>query len=449
MRYTEKNLTEGSVFKNTLLFSLPYLLSNLLQTLYGMADLYIVGLYRTVADTTAVSVGSQIMHMITVITVGLAMGTTVFVGRAMGEKDFKKSSRGIGNTVVLFSVFALFLTALLSCFTADIVDITATPVEARAGCEDYLRICFLGIPFITAYNVISAIFRSMGDSKSPTFFVLIACVMNIALDFLFIGKLGMGASGAALGTVISQGISAILSGTVLFGRKGNVKIGQKDFVPHKKTLKKILSVGVPVALQDGFIQVAFMIITVIANNRGLDDSAAVGIVEKIISFLFLVPSSLLSAVSVLGAQNIGAGKEDRAEKTLKYALITAIGFGFTVAVILQFFAENAVGLFTDEVKVAFLGGQYLRGYVWDCVFAGIHFCFSGYFCAIGKSGISFMHNVIAIVLMRVPGVYLTSKLFADTLYPMGLATSSGSVISSVICIGVFIYLKNQKKHKRA
>lgn len=349
--------------------------------------------------------------------------------------------------MVLFSVFALILTTLLTCFTGDIVNITATPVEAIEGCNDYLRICFLGIPFITAYNVISAIFRSMGDSKSPTAFVLIACVINIGLDFLFIGKLGMGASGAAWGTVISQGISAILSGAVLFGRNSTVKIGKSDFVPNKETLEKILSVGVPVALQDGFIQVAFMIITVIANNRGLDDSVAVGIVEKIISFLFLVPSSLLSTVSVLEAQNIGAGKEDRAEKTLKYALITAVGFGLAVAVILQFFAENAVGLFTDEAKVVLLGGQYLRGYVWDCVFAGIHFCFSGYFCAVGKSGISFMHNVIAIVLMRVPGVYLTSKLFADTLYPMGLATASGSVISSVICIGVFIFLKRQKKHK--
>lgn len=201
----------------------------------------------------------------------------------------------------------------------------------------------------------------------------------------------------------------------------------------------LLRRGVPIAVQDGLIQVAFLIITIIVNRRGLNDAAAVGIVEKIISFLFLVPSSLLSTVSALGAQNIGAGKPERARATLRYALLIAVCFGGAVILTMQLFAEPVVSLFTDNTTadgaaVVRLGGQYLRGYVWDCLFAGLHFSFSGYFCACGRSELSFLHNIIAIVLVRVPGVYLTSKLFADTLYPMGLATAGGSLLSAVICV---------------
>ena len=190
---------------------------------------------------------------------------------------------------------------------------------------------------------------------------------------------------------------------------------------------------------------AFIVITIIANRRGLSDAAAVGIVEKIISFLFLVPSSMLSAVSALGAQNIGAGKPERAVRTLYYSIGITVGFGVIISIIIQFVAAPVVGLFTADAVVVVLGTQYIRGYIWDCIFAGIHFSFSGYFCAIGRSELSFIHNITAIVLVRVPGVYLTSKLFPDTLFPMGLATVAGSLTSVVICLIAFRILKRQKK----
>ena len=194
------------------------------------------------------------------------------------------------------------------------------------------------------------------------------------------------------------------------------------------------------------IQIAFIIITIIANKRGLTDSAAVGIVEKVISFLFLVPSSMLSTVSALGAQNIGAGKPERAKLTLRYAIFITAGFGLIVAIIIQFIAEPVVGLFTTDNGVILAGGQYLRGYIWDCMFAGIHFSFSGYFCACQKSILSFIHNIIGISLVRVPGVYLTSKLFSNTLFPMGLATATGSLLSVIICVIAFLILTRKEKH---
>ena len=445
----EKNLTTGSVFQTVLRFSLPYLLSYFLQTLYGMADLFIIGQFEGVASTTAVSIGSQVMHMLTVMIVGLAMGTTVSVGQAVGAGDRRRAALNIGNTVTLFMAVSLALTALLLLLVRPIVSVMSTPEAAVGGTITYLTICFLGIPFITAYNILGSIFRGLGDSKSPMYFITVACAANIGLDYLFMGALRLGPAGAALGTTLSQAISVAVSLLVILKRK-SIPLERADFRPRRPVMGKLLKIGVPIAFQDGLIQIAFLVITIIANQRGLSDAAAVGIVEKVISFLFLVPSSMLSTVSALGAQNIGAGKPERAAQTLWYAVALAAGFGVLASVTVQFTAESIVALFTDPsaadgAAVVRSGGQYLRGYIFDCIFAGIHFSFSGYFCARGKAGLSFLHNILAIALIRVPGVYLTSKLFPATLLPMGLATAAGSLLSVIICVIAFAVLHRKDR----
>ena len=446
----QKNLTTGSVFQNILFFSLPYLLSYFLQTLYGMADLFIIGQFEGVADTTAVSIGSQVMHMLTVMLVGLAMGSTVSIGQAVGGRKDRQAAVCIGNTVTLFMGLSLVLTVVLLAASGQIVKVMSTPAQAVSGTLNYLTICFMGIPFITAYNIISSIFRGMGDSKSPMYFIAVACAANIGLDYLFMGALHMGPSGAALGTTLSQAVSVAVSLAVILKRGGGLSVRKQDFKPLPPVMGRLLKIGVPIALQDGFIQISFIVITIIANRRGLNDAAAVGIVEKIISFLFLVPSSMLSTVSALGAQNIGAGCPDRAQRTLGYAIAIAAGFGLLVSVLMQFLAEPMVSLFTDAsqgsgAQVVRLGGQYLRGYVLDCMFAGIHFSFSGYFCACGKSGLSFLHNSIAILLVRIPGAFLASAYFPENLFPMGLATSAGSLLSVVICVIAFRLIARKGK----
>lgn len=440
----EKNLTEGSVLKNVVLFSLPYLLSYFLQTLYGMADLYIIGLYGQTADTTAVSIGSQVMHMLTVMIVGLAMGTTVMVARSVGAKDKEGAAKAVGATVTLFSVVALALTIVLLFSAEGIAKIMSTPSEAFSGTVSYLMICFAGVPFITAYNIISSVFRGMGDSKSPMYFIAVSCIINILLDFLFMGALSMGPAGAALGTTLSQTASVIIAFIAMKKRGTGIKIKKTD-LKCGETMKKILSVGIPISLQDGFIQIAFIVITVFANRRGLNDAAAVGIVEKVISVFFLVPSTLLSAVSALAAQNLGAGKADRAKKTLRYSVFAALTFGVAVSVITEFTAPGIVRVFGKDPAVIKHGAEYLRSYVWDSALAGVHFCFSGYFSALGKSKISFFHNIIAVVTARIPIAYFASVRYPDTLFPMGLAAPVGSAVSVGICVGAYIYLNKKEK----
>ena len=437
----EKNLTSGSVFQNIVWFSLPYLLSYFLQTLYGMADLFIIGQFEGVAGTTAVSIGSQVMHMITVMIVGLAMGSTVSIAQAVGANNKKQASLSVGNTVTLFMGLSVVLSAVLLLFVSPIVTVMSTPEEAVSGTVLYLTICFLGIPFITVYTIISSIFRGLGDSRSPMYFIAVACVANIVLDYLFIGYFHLGPAGAALGTTLAQAVSVVIALIAILKQRSGISLGKSDFRPRRPVMGQLLQISIPVALQDGFIQIAFIVITIIANRRGLSAAAAVGIVEKMISFLFLVPSSMLSTVSALCAQNIGAGKEDRARATLRYAIMIAAGFGILVSILIQFIAEPAVGLFTTDATVRMMGGQYIRGYIFDCIFAGIHFSFSGYFCACGRSEFSFLHNIIAILLVRIPGVYLTSKLFPATLLPMGMATACGSLLSVGICVIVYLWLR--------
>lgn len=441
----KNNLTTGNVKKTMLKFVLPYLLSCFLQTFYGMADLFVVGLYNGSQTTTAVSVGSQVMHMLTVMIVGFAMGTTVRIARAVGAKDEADARDTIGTTIIFFAAAAIVLTFVLLAAAKGITAIMMTPKEAVEETNRYLFICFAGIPFITAYNVISSVFRGAGDSKRPMIFVAIACVVNIVMDFVFIGGLRLGAAGAALGTVVGQMVS-VFAALIVFGRMDfGFSVKAKDIRIRKETLQSILHVGTPVAMQDGLIQIAFIVITVIANSRGLIVSTAVGIVEKLISFMFLMPSAFLSAISSITAQNMGAGKPGRARESLGFGLLITVSWGLLCWLYCQFFPQTLMGLFSTEEAVVLAGSTYLRAYSLDCVFAAVHFCFSGYFCGDQKSGISFLHNMISILVARIPGAYLASRFFPESLYPMGLAAPLGSLISSLICIAFYVYFRKREK----
>ncbi len=446
----KNNLTTGNLGKAMLHFSLPYLIACFLQTFYGMADLFITGRYNGAEQVTAVSIGSQVMHMLTVVVVGLAMGTTVCVSHAVGAKDWKRTSRSIGNSILIFAVLAVVSTGLLLLGVPFILNLLQTPSEALHAARQYLLICFAGVPFIIAYNVISSIFRGLGDTKRPMVFVAIAGVFNVGLDYVLIGICGLGAAGAALATVSAQAISVLLALVSMKKMETHVQLKREDFRFQAEITKNLLGIGTPIACQDGLIQISFLTITMIANMRGLAVATAVGIVEKIISFLFLVPSAMLSTVSTIAAQNVGAGFHERGRKTLRYGICFCIGFGIVISLICQVAAGDMVGLFVSgEPEIVAYGIQYLHAYCLDCIFAGIHFCFSGYFSAYGKSMYSFAHNMISTVTVRVPGSYLASILFPATLYPMGLAAPAGSLLSAIICVGLYAHFVSKKKYSRA
>ena len=442
---TQRNaITEGNLLGEMVRFSVPYLIACFLQNFYGLAALFIVGRFNDAASVTAVSVGSQMMHMLTVVIVGLAMGTTVSISYAVGAGKNKEAAKVIGNSILLFSTFAILLTILLMSSIRLILGALQTPPEAMGEAVSYLRICFGGILFITAYNLISSIFRGLGDTRRPMIFVALAGILNIGLDLLFIGAFRMGAFGAALATVISQGVSVLIALLSLRRMHLALRLSKADATYSRPVLGKVLSIGVPIALQDGFIQISFLVITMIANSRGVVIAASVGIVEKIISFLFLVPSAMLSTVSALAAQNAGAGYHERSRQVLRYGIRICLIFGICIFLVCQIVPGPVVSLFVhDEPEVVRYGAQYLMTYALDCIFAGVHFCFSGFFSAYDKSIYSFIHNLLSILLVRIPGALLASRYFPGTLYPMGLAAPMGSLLSCIICLFFYSRLRRQ------
>lgn len=435
----QQDLTTGPVERTLLKFSLPYLASCFLQTFYGMTDLFITGKFNGAEAISAVAIGSQVMHMLTVMIVGLAMGTTVNLGKAVGAKDQHRSGLVIGNSVWFFILTGIPTTLVLARLTDPILHLLATPSEAFSEAHAYVLTCVMGIPCIIAYNVVVAIFRGQGDSRTPLLFIAIAGVANILLDWYFIGSLGLGAKGAALATVISQALSFLLAlGAIL--KMGLLPVRASDFRIDGNTIRAIVSTGLPICLQDAFVQVSFLLITVIVNHRGVVDAAAVGIVEKLISFLFLVPSAMLSSVSAIASQNAGAGHTDRSLQTLWSAMTFSALFGLVVTVVVQFAAEPVVALFTNDSRVISQGAGYFRSYVFDCIFASFHFSMSGFFCAYEHAGYSFLSNVLSIILVRIPGAWLGSIAFPSSLWPMGWAAPCGSLFSSLVCAALMRHL---------
>lgn len=318
-----QNLAQGRVGVTLLKFAGPFLLASLLQALYGAADLFVVGRFADAAAVSGVSIGSQIMQTLTGVILGLSMGGTVLIGQRVGEGDDPGAARAVGTMGVLFTAAALVLTPLMLLLTDGAVALLDTPAQAVEDTREYLLICSCGIPFIIGYNAVGGIFRGLGDSRTPLYFVALACGINIALDFLLTGALGWGAAGAAAATVAAQAVSFVTALLYLV-RRGLPfsfrKEGASPWRPGKREMAAILKVGFPLALQDALVNISFLIITAVINAMGLVASAAVGVVEKLLVFAFLPLTAFSSAVAAMTAQNIGAGRRDRA---VRHRLVAA------------------------------------------------------------------------------------------------------------------------------
>lgn len=441
------NLTKGKISTELLRFALPFLFASLLQAFYGAADLFVVGQFSDSASVSAVAIGSQVMQTITGIILGISMGGTVIIAKCTGENNNKGIAKAIGSLSSLFLIFAIILTPLMLILINSAVSLMHTPLEAVQFTTQYIFICALGIPFIIGYNAVSGIFRGIGDSKTPVYFVLIACIINIIVDIVLVGIFKMGAVGAAIATISSQAISFIFALVYMIKKKFEFKISRSDFKLDKESIKQILIVGSPLALQDALVNISFLIITTIINTMGLIPSAAVGVVEKIIIFAMLPPTAFGSAVSAMTAQNMGAGKPERVKKILCYGIIYSLTFGIVATIYCQISPESLTFIFSNDPKVVEVAGKYLRSFSIDCVMVSFVFCINGYFSGNGQSIISLIHSMIATFGVRIPLTYLISKIADVTLYELGFAAPSSTFVSILICF-TYLYWKNRKSKVR-
>ena len=441
----ELDLTQGSVPKVLLRFAMPFLIANVLQALYGGADLFVVGQYDDAASVAGVAIGSQVMQTITGIILGLTTGTTILIAMGTGAKDDRKVAATIGTSVYFFTVTGIILTLVMVLFHRPIAALMHTPEEAMADTLHYILICSAGIPFIMGYNVVCGILRGLGDSKSPLYFVGLACIINIGADFLLVGGFGMRAAGAAIATVLSQGISFLTALWFLHRRGFHFEFTRRDIRFHKDLSRRIVTLGAPIALQDALINVSFLIITVIVNQMGVIASASLGVVEKIIIFAMLPPTAMAAAVATMTAQNYGAGLILRMRRCLYSGIGISLVFGVSVCVYSQFLPETLTGIFTNDPAVIEMAAGYLRGYSIDCVMVSFVFCINSYFSGQGNSWFPMIHSMIATFLFRIPLSYLCGQLDPTDLVLMGYAPPLSTLVSLLIC---FWYLKRNKRKLR-
>jgi len=436
-----QNFTEGRILAPLIRFALPVLLALLLQSAYGAVDLLVVGQFGSSADVSAVSTGSQLMHTVTAIIVGLAMGITILAGQKIGEKKPEEAGDTIGSGIALFSVITGVLTAVILALGRPLTAMLHAPQEAFDQTVAYVRICAAGTVIIVSYNMHGSIIRGIGDYQMPLITVAIASAFNVVGDLLFVAGLGMGAAGAAWATVLAQGLSVLLSLLIIRRRRLPFAFSGAHIRFNRPVIRNILVLGTPIAVQDLLVSISFLVIMAIVNSLGLVASAGVGVAEKLCTFIMLVPSAYMQSMSAFVAQNIGACRIDRARKALFYGIASSLAVSIVISYLSCFHGEFLAGLFVkgSETEVIAAAADYLKAYGIDCLLTSFLFCFLGYFNGCGNTLFVLLQGIAGAFCVRIPFSYFMSRSASATLFRIGLATPASTVVQIVLCFACLLW----------
>ena len=444
-----RRLTEGTVWGTILGFSLPFLMANLLQALYGAADLFMVGCFSDTAGVSAVSTGGQMMQTITGLSVGLTTGGTVLIGKYYGAKRNREMADAVKTSLLLFGLLSAGMAGGTLCLLDPICRLMQVPLQALPLTREYLRICAYGIPFIVGYNAVSGILRGLGDSRTPLLFIAISCVLNVAADFLFVGVWRWGAPGAAAATVMAQATGLVLAGGYLWANGHLASYRRRR--PRFQTVaaREMLSSGLPIALQEGLVNGSFLVITALINHMGLVASASVGVVEKLIMFSMLPTTAIASAIAAVTAQHRGAGLMGRAKRCLGAGIVLSLVAGIFCFLCAQKAAPALVGLFSQDPQVIRAGAGYLRSYSFDCILVCFVFCLNTYFSGSGHPVFPLLHSLVSTCLVRIPLSWHLSRLPGADLFPIGFAAPAASLGSLLLCVGYLALLDRGRRRAKS
>lgn len=430
--------TTGNIPKSILAFCGPFLLGILVQNLYGAVDLFVVGQYATTADVSAVTIGSQLMAIVTQLIIGFATGITILIGQYFGAKDKKGLTRTVGASVTLFGISAFILMATYIILHKQFILAVQTPAEAVRAAEQYLLACSFGIVFIVGYNVVSNILTGLGDSKTSFIIILIACIINIVLDVILVKYFYLGALGAAIATTAAQAGSFFFS-LIYLKRKGlGFPFSRSDIRFDKMQSIRIIKIGGPVAIQNVMVSFSFLFITAIINQIGLVASAAVGIVEKLITFLFVPATAMGTSVGTASSQNLGAGQPERARKCMWWGIMLAFSAAVLITLYCQIGGATLTGLLSKDREVVLLAASYLKSYILDILMVSLIFPMNGFFNSCGKSWFSLVHSLVTTFAVRIPMAYFLSRTAESSLFLIGFAAPASTLVSVIMCI---IFLK--------
>ena len=441
----EKNFTEGKILGPLMKFALPVMFAMFLQSMYGAVDLFVVGKFASPEDVSAVSTGSQIMMTLGNLITSLAMGTTIYFGQQIGMGNSRKGGAIIGASIALFAVIGIGMSVLIPLSANGIATVMKAPEDAFSQTVDYIRICGAGMLAIVSYNLLGAIFRSMGDSKTPLMTVAIACAFNIAGDLLLIAVLDLGAKGAAIATVAAQLLSVVFSVLIIRKKTFSFEFSMKMIRFDGAIIGQVLKLSFPIALQDFLVGISFLVLQAIVNTLGVTASAGVGVAQKVCGFIMLVPGSFMQSISAFVAQNIGAGKHDRAVKALKSTIAVSFIFGVVMFVFAFFKGDLLTGLFAKDSEVVLAGAEYLKAYAVDCLFTCFLFCFIGFYNGRGNTTFVMIQGLIGAFAVRIPVSLFMCNWEPVSLFHIGLATPCSTVVQILLCVGFLIFIRKKQK----
>ena len=392
MKKNKNTILEGAILPALTKFSLPILFSLILQALYGAVDLWMVGRFAATGDISAVSTGSQTMLIVNGIVTGLSMGITILLGQSIGEGNQKRSGDIIGTSIWIFAFVSILLTCILLIGAAPLATMLHAPEAAFGKTVTYIRICGIGTVLIVCFNVLNGIFCGLGDSKTPLIFVSIACIVNISLDFILIDFCKLGAKGAAIATITAQAVSVLCA----FGsieKRLPFPMKKENLAFQKTQAASILRLGTPVALLRMCNEISYLLILGFVNTLGVVASSGVGIAEKLVMFILLIPTAYMSAVSAFVAQNMGAGQAERAKRSLWIGMGTAAVIGGGMAYLSFFHGDSLSQLFSRNTEVIAASAEFLKATAIECLVLSLAYCYDGYFNGIEKTGFVMIQGI--------------------------------------------------------
>ena len=446
MTNDKADFTQGNILKKLVAFMMPVLGALILQAAYGAVDLLVVGRFGSTSGLSAVSTGSQVLNLVTFVVILFAMSITVLIARYLGEKRPERIGAVIGGGTVVFTMMSVVLFIAMVGFARPISVLMQAPAEAVDLTASYVRICGVGIFFIVAYNLLSAIFRGLGDSNSPLLFVLVACIVNIIGDLVLVAGLHMDAAGAAIATVTAQALSVVFAVMLLLKKDLPFAITKKEFRLNPQC-RKFLKIGLPLALQEFLTQISFLALCAFVNRLGLEASSGYGVACKIVNFAMLVPSSLMQSMASFVSQNIGAGKKKRAKQSMFTGIGVGLAVGCVVFVLVLFKGDVLCSAFSTDAAVIQNGFAYLKGFAPETLVTAILFSMVGYFNGNNKTVWVMTQGLIQTLLVRLPLAYFMSIQPNASLTKIGLAAPVATTVGIVLNIGFFIYLNRAEQKK--
>lgn len=445
MEGNKNDFTQGRITSKLLRFMIPILGALILQAMYGAVDILVVGQFGTTAGISGVSTGSNIVNLITFTITGLTMGVTVVMGQYLGQRKAEKVGLVVGGAIWLFLILSVILAAAMLVLARPLAVLMQAPEEALDLTVLYVRICGGGIFFIIAYNVISSIFRGIGDSKMPLVFVGIACVVNIIGDLLFIAVFKWNVAGAALATVMAQAVSVILSFFIMKKRKPPFSV-KKEYIRFNPEIKRFVRVGSPIAFQEILTELSFLALCAFINRLGLDASSGYGVANKIVSFVMLVPGALMQSMASFVAQNVGAGKEKRAKKAMFTGMFVGGSIGIVIAVLSFVRGDLLASVFSSDAAVIARATEYLKGFAPEAVVTAILFSFIGYYNGHSRTLFVMLQGIAQTFIVRLPVSYFMSIQPDASLTMIGLAAPCATVFGIVINLLYFVKVNREMEY---